>query len=109
MFTLNVYFIRLFRCSLVPRDADVKHFVGRAQLCEFLSWLDYAKCLSLECSEMMTNEMCAHTRTLMMENVIEPSMIDGNAPFMLVLAAKIIHQLEAKSFLDGKSAFMLFF
>lgn len=81
----------------------MKHFVGRAQLCEFLSWLDYAKCLSLECCAMMTDNMCANTRSAMLERVIEPSMIDGNAPFMLVLAAKIVHQLEAKPFLDGKT------
>lgn len=85
----------------MPRDSDVIHFVGRAQLCEFLSWLDYAKCLSKECCSVMAAHLCAFTRTSLLESVIEPSMIDGNASFMLVLAAKIIHQFESEPFLEG--------
>lgn len=76
------------------------HFIGRGQLNEFLCWLDYSNCLSIECTQMAA-DLCYNIRKALLEDVVEPSMLDMNATFMLVLAAKIIRQLESKSFSDG--------
>lgn len=88
-------------CSLVPRDMNAPHFVGRGQLNEFLCWLDYTNCLASECNEM-GRYICAHVREELLENIVEPAMLDMNAQFMLVLAAKIVKQLDSKAFSDGK-------
>lgn len=88
-------------CRLVPRDTDVPHFVGRGQLNEFLCWLDYSNCISMECPEMCI-DLCYHVRKSLLEGIVEPAMLDMNASFMLVLAAKIVRQLESRSYSDGK-------
>lgn len=85
---------------MVPRDSDATQFIGREQLNEFLCWLDYSNCLSLECSAM-AGDLCEYVRKTMLENIVEPSMLDINAPFMLVLAAKIVRQLDSKSYSEG--------
>lgn len=87
----------------MPRDINAPHFIGRAQLNEFLCWLDYSNCLSLECGEMAHN-ICAHIREELLENIVEPAMLDINAQFMLVLAAKIVKQLDSAAFSHGYMA-----
>ncbi|KAJ6619977.1 FHF complex subunit HOOK interacting protein 2A [Pseudolycoriella hygida] len=83
--------------GLNPRDGNVSHFVGREQLKEFLSWLDYANCLSNECVDLSTY-LCPNLRVNLLEDVVEPSLLDDNAFFMLVLASKIIRQIDSKVF-----------
>lgn len=89
--------------GLNPRDGNsVPHnFIGVKQLNEFLCWLDYANCLSNECVEF-TTYLCPNLRTNLLEDVVEPSLLDTNAFFMLVLASKIIRQIDSKPFSDGK-------
>lgn len=87
--------------GLNPRDGNVS-FVGVKQLNEFLCWLDYANCLSNECAELSTF-LCPNIRTYLLEDVVEPSLVDNNAFFMLVLASKIVRQIDSKLFSDGKN------
>lgn len=83
----------------MPRDADQpSHFVGRAQLNEFLGWLDYTNCLAQEACATMAGELCRQVRRRLLEPVIEPHLLDENAAFALVLLAKIVHQLDARQF-----------
>lgn len=86
--------------GLNPRDGNVSNFIGGGQLKEFLSWLDYANCLSNECVELSTY-LCPNLRVSLLEDVVEPSLVDSNAFFMLVLASKIIRQIDSKLFSDG--------
>lgn len=91
--------------GLVPRDLNQPHFIGRGQINEFLCWLDYANCLSMECPQMAV-DLCCRVRKMLLENVVEPSMLDQQtAAFMLVLSAKIIRQLESRAFSKGKLFF----
>lgn len=83
--------------SLLPRDPSVEqHFVGRAQLLAFLGWLDYTNCLANEASHLMADELCRQVRLRLLGDCIEPQMLDEHAAFMLVLLAKIVHQLDAR-------------
>lgn len=86
--------------GLNPRDGNETHFIGRGQLNELLCWLDYANCLSNECLELSTY-LCPNLRIYLLEDVVEPSLLDNNAFFMLVLASKIIRQIDSKLFSDG--------
>lgn len=92
--------------GLNPRDGNVPHFIGRGQLNEFLCWLDYANCLSIECVELSTY-LCPNLRIHLLEDVVEPSLLDSNAFFMLVLTSKIIRQIDSKMFSDGKMCFLI--
>ena len=42
--------------------------------------------------------ICDYTRKKLLEDVVEPAMLDMNAPFMLVLAAKIVRQLGSRAY-----------
>lgn len=93
--------------GLVPRDQNQPHFIGRGQLNEFLCWLDYANCLSVECPQM-ADDLCYHVRKSLLECVVEPSMLDQQtAAFMLVLTAKLVRQLESRPFSKGKMVTMV--
>uniref|UniRef100_A0A1B0D1H3 FHF complex subunit HOOK-interacting protein C-terminal domain-containing protein n=1 Tax=Phlebotomus papatasi TaxID=29031 RepID=A0A1B0D1H3_PHLPP len=85
--------------GLTPRDSDAMDFIGRPQLVEFLAWLDYADCVAKECENLHPN-MSDKFRTLLLENAIEPSLLDTNAPFMLLLIAKIIRQIHSAAFMN---------
>lgn len=86
--------------GLIPRDGNASQFIGVKQLTEFLCWLDYANCLSNECTELSTY-LCPNLRINLLEDVVEPSLLDSNAFFMLVLSSKIIRQIDSKQFSDG--------
>lgn len=92
--------------GLVPRDVDSKHFIGRLQLKEFLSWLDYADCLMRECSPL-ASLLARNIREHFLEKLIEPIMLDVNGPFMIVLAAKIVNQMQSSVFLEELSNWLV--
>lgn len=85
----------------MPHDSDSINFIGRHELIEFLCWIDYADCLSREC-EQITVHIAEKLRKLFLENVIEPSLLDINASFTLVLTAKIIKQFKSNVIMDGE-------
>uniref|UniRef100_A0A7G3AP34 FHF complex subunit HOOK-interacting protein C-terminal domain-containing protein n=1 Tax=Lutzomyia longipalpis TaxID=7200 RepID=A0A7G3AP34_LUTLO len=85
--------------GLNPRDSDAPEFIGRPQLVEFLAWLDYADCVSKEC-ENLHPHLGDKFRNLVLEYYIEPSLLDANAPFMLLLMAKIVRQIHSPAFLN---------
>lgn len=90
----------------MPRDAEAQYFIGRPQLMEFLCWLDYANSLAKECLVPdVVRRLAENIRVDLFEMSIEPmiSVLDTNiAGFMLVLTAKIVKQITAKEFCDGK-------
>lgn len=92
--------------GLNPRDGNVSRFIGKGQLNEFLCWLDYANCLSNECGELSTY-LCPSLRMNLLEDVVEPSLLDDNAFFMLVLASKIIRQIDSKLFSDELAVWLI--
>lgn len=100
-----IYFVYSFY-RLLPRDADAHYFIGKPQLMEFLCWLDYTNSLMKECCVPEINRRLAENiRIDLFEMSIEPmiSILDMNiAGFMLVLMAKIVKQIDAKEFCDGK-------
>lgn len=73
---------------------------------EFICWLDYANSLAKECCiPEIVQRLAENIRMDLFEMSIEPmiSVLDMNiAGFMLVLVAKIIKQIDAKEFCDGK-------
>lgn len=81
--------------GLIPRDSEQEHFIGRYQLFNFLCWLDYLDCLARECTGLHVY-LAENLRKTFFEDIIEPAMLDINAPFMTVLAAKIIRQFHSK-------------
>lgn len=74
---------------------------------EFLCWLDYANRLARECSvPEIVRRLAENIRVDLFELSIEPmiSILDINiVGFMLVLLAKIIRQIDATEFSDGKT------
>lgn len=49
----------------------------------------------------MSKDLCYNVRKFLLEQVVEPSMLDQKASFMLVLAAKIVRILESRQFSNG--------
>lgn len=101
---VNNFFFLFYR--LLPRDADAQNFIGRAQLMDFLCWLDYINCLAKECCvPEIIKQLAENIRIDLFELSIEPivTVLDINvAGFMLVLMAKIIKQIDSKKICDGK-------
>lgn len=91
---------------LLPRDSEAQYFNGKPQLVEFLCWLDYANRLARECCvPELVRRLGENIRVDLFEMSIEPmiSILDTNiVGFMLVLMAKIIRQIDAPEFSDGK-------
>ncbi|XP_059610454.1 FHF complex subunit HOOK interacting protein 2A-like [Phlebotomus argentipes] len=85
--------------GLTLRDSDVPEFIGRPQLVEFLAWLDYADCVAKECENLHPN-MSEKFRSLILENAIEPYLLDANAAFTLLLTAKIVRQIHSAAFMN---------
>ncbi|KAG4072221.1 hypothetical protein HA402_007631 [Bradysia odoriphaga] len=92
--------------GLNPRDGNASQLIGVKQLTEFLCWLDYANCLSNECVELSTY-LCPNLRIHLLEDVLEPSLLDSNAFFMLVLSSKIIRQIDSKQFSDELAIWLI--
>lgn len=92
--------------GLNPRDDNASQFVGVKQLTEFLCWLDYANCLSNECAALSAY-LCPNLRVNLLEDVVEPSLLDSNAFFMLVLSSKIIRQIDSKQFSDELAVWLI--
>lgn len=73
---------------------------------EFICWLDYANSLAKECCiPEIVQRLAENIRIDLFEMSIEPmiSVLDMNiAGFMLVLVAKIVKQIDANEFCDGK-------
>lgn len=49
----------------------------------------------------MSKDLCYNVRKYLLEEIVEPSMLDQNAAFMLVLAAKLVRLLESRQFSNG--------
>lgn len=104
------YNLTIFR--LLPRDSEAQYFIGKPQLMEFLCWLDYANRLAKECCvPEIVRRLAENIRIDLFELSIEPmiSILDINiVGFMLVLMAKIIRQIDAPEFCDGKGVNLIF-
>lgn len=91
---------------LLPRDAEAQYFIGKPQLMEFLCWFDYANRLAKECCvPEIVQHLAENIRVDLFEMSIEPmiSILDISiVGFMLVLMAKIIRQIDAPAFSEGK-------
>ncbi|GAB0097416.1 protein FAM160B1-like [Sergentomyia squamirostris] len=85
--------------GLNPRDSDTVDFIGRPQLVEFFAWLDYADCVAKECDCLHPN-LSDKFRSLVLQGVLEPSLLDTNVAFMLLLTAKIIRQIHSVAFMN---------
>lgn len=79
---------------------------------EFLCWLDYANRLAKECHvPEIGRRLAENIRIDLFEMSIEPmiSILDINiVGFMLVLMAKIVRQIDAPEFCDGKNNLIMF-
>lgn len=89
--------------GLIPRDSEYNHFVGRAQLHDFLCWLDYANCVARECIQL-TN-LGYKFRNDFLLGTIEPVLISIDIPFMLALLSKVIKQINSFVLMEGKNIF----
>lgn len=98
-----------------PRDASdpaagtaaQPHFVGRAQLQQFLGWLDYTHCLAYESCDTMAAELCRQVRSRLLCDCIEPALLETNGAFMLVLLSKIVRQLDARAFTSELAGWLI--
>lgn len=54
----------------------------------------------------MSKDLCYNVRKILLEDIVEPSMLDQNAAFMLVLGAKIVRLLESRQFSHGVLLYM---
>lgn len=90
----------------MPRDCDAHQYIGKPQLMDFLCWLDYCNSIAKECyAPDIVKCLAEYIRIDLFEMSIEPmiSVLDMNiAGFMLVLLAKIIKQIDADAFSNGK-------
>lgn len=89
----------------MPKDSDCSHFVGRAQLHEFLCWLDYTNCVARECKQL-TN-LRSRFRNEFLLGVVEQTILSIDTPFMLVLASKIIKQCTSFALMDEIASWLV--
>lgn len=86
--------------GLIPRESEQHNFIGRAQLHEFLCWMDYTDCVARECVKLQM--LGPKFRSEFLVGAIEPALIAIDTPFMLVLMSKVIKQLRSIYLMDGK-------
>lgn len=103
---LGVFSSSSLPCRLMPRDSDASQFFGKPKLMDFLCWLDYSNSIAKECYVPdIVKCLAEYIRIDLFEMSIEPmiSVLDMNiAGFELVLLAKIIKQIDADAFGNGK-------
>lgn len=79
--------------GLFPKDDN--HFIGRFQLTSFLCWMDFCDCLVKE-NILIAELLGMLFREQVLEKIVEPNLLELNAPFGLVITAKIIKQCQSE-------------
>lgn len=91
--------------GLFPKD-DQHHYIGRYQLSSFLCWLDYADCLVKE-NLLIADLLGMLFREQVLEKILEPNLLELNAPFGLVFTAKIIKQIHSEILLEEVATWLV--
>lgn len=91
--------------GLFPKE-NHQHFIGRYQLTSFLCWLDYADVLVKE-NLLIADILGMLFREQVLEKIVEPNILELNAPFGLVFTARIIKQINSEILLEEMATWLV--